>query len=268
MAENTDRGDSRTAPELKTAEPARELAPAELRGTPPLSADELARAASSGGGEELVGQNRAFDAIRMAIGISGPGYNVFVSGLRSREERESVKRLLAERAAAMPTPPDWVYVHNFHSPEAPCAMYLKAGEGSKLRDRMSELVAFIIDQLPKAFRREDFDQERTALREKYNKRAQELFGGLEQRARERGVAVQSTPSGQVLFIPLVEGKMPESPEALQRAMQEKSEAERERLAQVQQELQGELGNILLKQQELMRDLIEDIRGIERAFAAR
>lgn len=268
MAENTDRGDSRTPPELKAAEPAKELAPAELRGTPPLNPDELARAASSGGGEELVGQNRAFDAIRMAIGIGGPGYNVFVSGLRSREERDSVRRLLAEKAATMPTPGDWVYVHNFRAPEAPCAIYLKAGEGPKLRDRMTELINFIIDQLPKAFRREDFDQERSALREKYNKRAQELFGGLEQRARERGFAIQSTPTGQVLFIPLVEGKMPESPEALSRAMQEKSDAERERLAQVQQELQVDLANILLKQQELMRDLIEDIRAIERSFAAR
>jgi predicted ATP-dependent protease len=268
MADNTDRGDSRNPTELQVAAPGRELAPAELRGNPPLEPAELARAAGSGGGVELVGQSRAFDAIRMAMGINGPGYNVFVSGLRSREERDSVRRLLAEKAAAMPTPSDWVYVHNFRSPEAPCAISLPAGQGPELRQRMNELVNFIIDQLPKAFRREDFDQERGSLREKYNKRAQELFGGLEQRARERGFAIQSAPTGQVLFIPLVEGKMPESPEALQRAMQEKSEAERERLSQVQQELQGELANILLKQQELMRDLIEDIRAIERSFAAR
>ena len=86
-------------------------------------------------------------------------------------------KLLAEKAASMPTPGDWVYVHNFRTPEAPCALYLKPGNGRKLRDRMNQLVESIIEQLPKAFRREDFDQERSALREKYNKRAQELFGG-------------------------------------------------------------------------------------------
>ena len=272
MPENT-AGDSRNPPEAKAAElkpaplPA-ELAPAELRGAPPLTSDELLAASKNGDGEELLGQGRAFDAIRMATGIGGPGYNVFVSGVRSREERESVMKLLAEKAASMPTPGDWVYVHNFRAPEAPCALYLKPGEGPKLRERMNELIASIIEQLPKAFRREDFDQERSALREKYNKRAQELFGGLEQKAREKGFAIQTTPNGQVIFLPLVEGKLPESPEALSKAMQERPDAEREQLGKAQGELQEEFGSVILKQQELMRELIEDIRTIERSFAAR
>ncbi|HVN27306.1 MAG TPA: AAA family ATPase, partial [Candidatus Binataceae bacterium] len=273
MPENADHAESRTSPETqtvapKTASPAPELSAAELRGAPPLTPQELLVASKNGAGEELLGQGRAFDAIRMAIGIGGPGYNVFIVGVRSREEREAVMKLLAEKAATMSTPGDWVYVHNFRAPDAPCALYLKPGAGPRLRDGMNDLIHSIIDQLPKAFRREDFDQERTALREKYNKRAQELFGGLEQKAREKGLAIQTTQSGQLIFIPLIEGKMPESPEELNRAMQEKSDAERERLAKAQVELQEEFGSVILKQQELMRDLIEDIRSIERAFAAR
>src|SRR5271166_1136442 len=272
MPENT-AGDSRNPPEAKPVEPKPaskpvELTPAELRGAPPLTSDELVAASKTGPGEELLGQGRAFNAIRMAIGIGGPGYNVFISGVRSREERESVMKLLAQKAATMPTPGDWVYVHNFRTPEAPCALYLKPGEGPRLRDAMKGLIESIIEQLPKAFRREDFDQERTALREKYNKRAQELLGGLEQKAREKGFAIQTTQGGQVIFLPLIEGKMPESPEALNKSMQEKNDEERERLGKLQVELQEEFGSVVLKQQELMRDLIEDIRAIERAFAAR
>ncbi len=226
------------------------------------------RAASSDGDLELFGQSRALDAIRLAIGIDAAGYNVFVSGLRSRHERESVLRLLSEKAATMPTPGDWVYVNNFRNPESPVAIYLQPGQGVELRARMTELIGFVLEQLPKAFRREDFDQERAALRDKYNKRAQELFGNLETRARERGFAIQSTPTGQVIFIPLIDGKMPESPEALGKAMAAKTDAEREQLAKVQGELQDELGTLMLRQQEMMRELIDDIRAIERAFAAR
>src|SRR5579871_6509655 len=123
MPEHADHGDLRNQPgpnvaEPKAAEPKPasqpvELPPSELRGAPPLTSDELVVASKSGSGEELLGQGRAFNAIRMAIGIGGPGYNVFVSGVRSREERESVMKLLAEKAATMPTPGDWVYVHNF-----------------------------------------------------------------------------------------------------------------------------------------------------------
>jgi ATP-dependent Lon protease len=248
--------------------PPAELDASELKGQAPLDAVSLERAASSDGDLELFGQSRALDAIRLAIGIDAAGYNVFVSGLRSRHERESVLRLLSEKAATMPTPGDWVYVNNFRNPESPVAIYLQPGQGVELRARMKELISLVLEQLPKAFRREDFDQERAALRDKYNKRGQELFGNLETRARERGFAIQSAPTGQVIFIPLIDGKMPESPEALGKAMAAKTDAEREQLGKVQGELQDEFGTLMLRQQEMMRELIDDIRAIERAFAAR
>ena len=66
----------------------------------------------------------------------------------------------------------------------------------------------------------------------------------------------------------IEGKIPESPEVLQKAMAQKTDAEREQLAKNQQQLQDELATLMLKQQELMRELVDDIRAIERSFAAR
>ena len=252
---------------LQVAAPPVELRADELRGHSPLGPDELVKAARDGA-HELLGQQRALDAVRMAIGIGAPGYNVFVSRVRSRRERESIVRILQQRAAAMPTPGDWVYVNNFKSPESPTAIYLRGGQGAELRDGMRDLVSFLIEQLPKAFRREDFDQERKALREKYNRRAQELFTQLETAARQRGFAIQATPTGQVLFIPLIDGKAPESPEDLNRKMKELSEQERERLGKEQAELADLFATMSGHQQELMRELIAEIRQIERTFAAR
>jgi len=253
---------------LKAAAPPGELKAAELSGKLPVSNDELAQFAATGDDTQLLGQERALDAIRLATGIDAPGYNVFATGLRSRAERDPILRLLEAKAATMPTPGDWVYVNNFRSPETPTGIYLPPGQGVELRRRMRELIDFIVDQLPKAFRREDFDSERSALRDKYNRRAQELHSKFEALARERGFAIQSTPSGQPIFVPLIEGKLPESPEELARKMNEMPEAERERLAKVQSELQVELGKLVVNQQELMRDLMGDIRAIERSFAAR
>jgi predicted ATP-dependent protease len=261
-------GGATARPSLSAAPPAVGLSASELRAQSPLSADELLRAASGADARELLGQKRALDAVRMAIGIGAPGYNVFVSRLRTRRERESIIRLLNERAAAMPTPGDWVYVNNFRSPESPTAIYLRGGQGAELREGMRDLVTFVIEQLPKAFRREDFDQERKALREKYNQRAQELIGQLEASARQRGFAIQGTPTGQLIFIPLIGGKMPESPDELARKMQELSEEQRTQLAKDQAELSDQFLTLTVRQQELMRELIDEIRQIERAFAAR
>jgi len=250
------------------APPYPELNTSELRCVCPLTAEELLQMSASSDGDELLGQARAVDAVRLAIGIDGPGYNVFVTGLRSRNERATILHLLEERATRMPTPGDWVYVNNFRSPEAPVAIYLTAGQGKLLHQRMQELINYVREQLPKAFRREDFDHERAALREKYNRRAQELFGNFETRARERGFALQSTSGGQIMFIPLIRGKVPDSPEELQREMQAMPEEERELLAKAQAELQSELASIMMRQQALMQELVADIRAIERSFAAR
>src|SRR5215472_8331482 len=175
-----------SASNLQPAAPSVELQASELRGLAPLAPDELERAAAVTSNEELLGQQRALDAVRLAIGIQAPGYNVFATGVRGSTEREAILRLLREKAASMPTPGDWVYVNNFQSQEAPIAIYLKPGQGRDLRDRMTELVNYVREQLPKAFRQEDFDQERNPLRDKYNTIAQELFSKLEARAREKG----------------------------------------------------------------------------------
>ncbi|HKD67770.1 MAG TPA: ATP-binding protein [Candidatus Binataceae bacterium] len=257
-----------SASNLQPAAPSVELQASELRGLAPLAPDELERAAAVTSNEELLGQQRALDAVRLAIGIQAPGYNVFATGVRGSTEREAILRLLREKAASMPTPGDWVYVNNFQSQEAPIAIYLKPGQGRDLRDRMTELVNYVREQLPKAFRQEDFDQERNTLRDKYNKLAQDLFTRLEERAKEKGFAINAAPNGQLIFIPLFEGKVPESPEVLQREMNKLTDEQRNELGKRQGELQEEFLSVVRRQQEIMQELVKDIRAIERSFAGR
>ena len=132
MAEGDDKKPA-PAPQERAPEPAPppvELRAEELRGHSPLGPDELVKAARDGA-HELLGQQRVLDAIRLAIGIGAPGYNVFVS--RRAAHGASANRscvCCAETAATMPTPGDWVYVNNFQSPEAPVAIYLKPGQGA------------------------------------------------------------------------------------------------------------------------------------------
>src|ERR1700691_6303359 len=104
-------GNAPPADALKPAPVPVELKAAELRAASPLGPDELIRMAHEAADGHLLGQARALDAIRLAINIDAPGYNIFVSGLRTREERDSILRLVAERAALMPTPGDWIYVN-------------------------------------------------------------------------------------------------------------------------------------------------------------
>jgi predicted ATP-dependent protease len=252
----------------RPAEPLAELTARELVPQLPVDASELERLARAGEDAELFGQQRAIEAIKLATGIDAAGYNLYVCGLRTKAERELVMRLLRAQAEAMPVPGDWIYVNNFRNPQTPVAIYLKAGQGRELREHMAELVNYVRTQLPKAFRQEDFEQERVTLREKYNQRVHELFGRLEAKARELGFAIHSAPGGQIIFLPLFDGKPPESPEDLTLKMNALSEEERSRLTQAQSELQQETADLVRRQQEMMRDLFKDIQEVERKVAGR
>jgi predicted ATP-dependent protease len=247
-------------PVKKSPNRARELSAKELHfasrlAVPFTSTRELS------GAKEFIGQERALAALELALGVGGNGYNIFVSGLTGADKLETLRRWIAGRAASNATPGDWVYVHNFKQPDAPRAIYLKPGEGKRLREMMHELVKTLREELPKAFRQEAFDKEKSSLTEKYNNRAQELNAQLAALARERGFQVQVSSRGHVYFVPIVDGKPLQRPQDFAALPDE----ERREVERRQQELSAEMERMARKQQELMREMEADIRTIEQRF---
>lgn len=211
-------------------------------------------------GHDFIGQERARAALELGLGIASSGFNIFVSGITGVEKLETLRDWISARVAQAPTPGDWVYVHNFARPDAPRALHLAAGQGSRLKSFMNELVKTLREELPKAFRQEAFDKEKAQLREKYAAKAQEVTAALEARAREKGFLLQLRPEG-IMLIPLVNGKPVESQEEFARL----SEEEQRTIEKNQRELAQEIAAFPGKQQEIMRDMSEDIRQIEKRF---
>jgi LonC protease-like protein len=129
-----------------------------------------------------------------------------------------------------------VYVHNFKQPDAPRAIYLKPGEGKQLRQMMEDLVKTLREELPKAFRQEAFDKEKSSLTERYNNRAQELNAQFATLARERGFELQTSSRGHIYFVPIIDGKPVQRPQDFA-ALPEKEQRDLERR---QQELSVEM----------------------------
>ena len=238
----------------------RELSVEELRFSTKIDR-KFASTRELSGTKEFFGQERALAALELGLGVSGSGYNIFVSGLTGAEKLETLRDWLAQHAAKAPTPGDWVYVHNFEHPDAPRAIYLRPGQGNQLRQMMQDLVKTLREELPKAFRQEAFDKEKSLLTEKYNARAQELHAQLAALARERGFQVQVGSRGNIYFIPIVDGKPLQRPQDFANL----SEPERQEVERRQQELSVEMERLTRKQQEIMREMEEDIRAVERRF---
>lgn len=211
----------------------------------------------------LVGQPRALRAFELGLGLKQPGYHIFLSGVPGTGKMEIVRRTLSERAKQEPCPNDWVYVNNFDEPDQPLAISLKASHGVQLKRDMSNLISRLIDELPKAFQREDFDQEKERLRQQYKKQGEAIFDELATMAKKRGVTLQLMPDGEVVFIPLKDGKpIP------QEEFTNLPEAERLLIGKNQEDLLEAAEKIADRQAEVSRQLNTEVRQVERAFATK
>jgi predicted ATP-dependent protease len=183
----------------------------------------------------IIGQERAEEAVRSAIGIRRYGYNLYALGTSGMGKHGFVRAFLETRALAEPVPADWCYVHNFADARRPHALRLPPGRGPQLREEVRRLVEELHADIPAAFETDDYRGRRKRLENRFTGQNEAAFAGVEEKARARGLAILKTPNG-VAFAPVRGGEVIE-PEAFQKLPAPEQEAFRADVAHVQAELQ-------------------------------
>jgi lon-related putative ATP-dependent protease len=172
----------------------------------PLATQQLRRRADLSGvlfdtteqidpAEGLIGQERALEALRLGSGIGATGFNLFVIGLPEAGLERAVQALLGPKAAKMPAPSDWAYVHNFLAPRRPRVLKLPPGRAPQLRKAIGDLIADLEVALPAAFDGQDFDARRSALVEVFRKKQEDAFSALSEEAAAASATIVRTPVG-------------------------------------------------------------------------
>ena len=180
----------------------------------PLSPEQLYRAfdpatlpfettADLPDGQEIIGQQRAIDAIRFGIGIRHQGYNLFALGPNGTGRQTTVNRFLQQRALAEPVPDDWCYVYNFAEPYRPRALRLPPGKAVTLRDDMKKLVEELTSVLAGVFAGEEYQLQKHTLEEELRGLQMEALEKLREEAKSHSIALIQTPGG-FAFAPLKE----------------------------------------------------------------
>ena len=251
-----------TAPPPRPAAPPRELAADEVAFSVPASELAFQTTAELESTSDWVGQERALAALEMGLRIDHLGYNIYVCGLGGTQREQTLAGLLGRLTREVERPGDRVLVQNFQNRDRPRAFYLPAGLGKQLRRDMLELVQDLKRLLPETFRKETFEEEKEQLAERYGHEGEEIARALQQRAAEKGFALQPLPQGGVVFIPLKDGK-PMEPEELQRL----GEEDQKRLRQAEREVARDMKAMLRRQQALGRRLAREVKDAERRVAA-
>ncbi len=183
--------------------------------------------------DEIVGQDRAVEAVAFGIGIRQPGYNLYAMGPEGIGKYSLVRQYLLGRARGEPVPDDWCYVHDFADPRRPRALRLGAGEGRRFKDRIGTLDRELRAAIPAAFESEEYRNRRQAIESALKERRDAALLDFERRAAGRGVALLRTPVG-VGLAALRDGKVLDRDEAAKLPADE-----RERLAKATAELEDE-----------------------------
>jgi hypothetical protein len=212
--------------------------------------------------DKVIGQDRALRALDFGLAVRHRGYNVFVCGMRGAGSKDLLRSLLQEHARREPSPDDWVYLYNFDEPDRPLALRLPSEHGIRLRAALEEIIERLRRDLPAALKAKDFEAERDRLGTEYSKRSEDQFNEVVEHARRLNMGVRALPQGVVVF-PLKDGRPMEPPE-----IKQLSESERAEILRHQAELEEAVGELAAKQQEMSRQLRQEVEEIVRTFARR
>ncbi len=171
---------------------------------------------------EIVGQERAVDAVAFGIDIQRPGYNLYVMGEPGSGRHSVVRRLLEAKATEGEIPSDWCYINNFAEANKPRMLQVPAGRGGQLKRDMQEFVAELPKAIAAAFDSDEYRARIEAINEAFKEREEKALRELGQTSSEQGIALLRTPHG-FAFAPMKdeEAMAPDVFEALPDAEKER-----------------------------------------------
>lgn len=218
----------------------------------------------------VIGQDRAREALLLGLNVRAMGYNIFTTGEVGGGRSTTVRRMLAETDLGEDPPQDLVFVHDFHNPDQPHKLSFSAGRGSEFHTAMEELIEGLLRDLPKIFDSELYQRQRTAIIDTASQEQKKAFRDFEQRLGGEGFAmvqVQIGPLTRPSIVPVHEGKPVDIDELTVlveqgKYAQEELDAIRSRLS----ELRGELEVLGKKVRRMDRDLRRHLAGMDRQFA--
>jgi len=209
---------------------------------------------------DIVGQERALQAIDFGTSIDSFGYNLFVMGPPGSGRTTAVTTIVRRKAAQMPAPSDWCYVHNFKDSNVPRALELPAGVGPQFRTDMEELVREVARRLERAFEGEAYRRERGRLAEELRTAQRTEFQQLEELARKQNFAVQQV--GQMFgIVPVVDGE-PLTPEKYEQL----DEAHRQRIDDEGQKLREAVGEAMRRLRTTEKQVRSRVEELDRRVA--
>lgn len=192
--------------------------------------------------EQVLGQERASDAIKFGMGMKENGYHIFIAGPPKTGLTYIARTYLEEQAKKEPTPPDWCYVSNFKEPDKPKCLKFSAGRGKEFKKDMREFINTLQTKIPEVFDSDDYRAKDGEVHQALERRRRKIIDELSNLAKKEKFILQVSQVGMVI-IPATEEGQPMSQEDLAQLSDEEKKVLREKSDELQKKMKKAVGKI-------------------------
>ncbi|MBO5997619.1 MAG: AAA family ATPase [Alphaproteobacteria bacterium] len=217
---------------------------------------------------EVIGQEKAIDAILFAMNMPDDGYNVFCLGSEGNGKKSLALQLLKKEALNRKAPDDWCYVNNFDFSHKPKAIRLPAGRGKNFVKDIEKFISESLNILPGIFEDNNYNKQVHMIQERFKNQRDEYFASLQDIAKgKKNVAILRMPTGLVVA-PTYNGEVltPETFDKLPKAtrkrvldqMSETQERLKDAIKEVPKWEKEEKEQINLLNQQMTRDAVQGL----------
>jgi lon-related putative ATP-dependent protease len=184
----------------------------------------------------IIGQQRAGEALRFGIGMTSPGYNLFVTGAHGMGKYTMVRQFLEQHAVTQPAPREWLYVHNFDQGHKPRALSLAPATAETLVTAIRQLIQELETALKREFNGESYRNQIQTIESLQQQREDLAFAELAQQAAAQQIKLLRNDEG-IAFVPMDNDREPLTPAAWAALAHDDRHKIEEKIAHLQQQLQ-------------------------------
>lgn len=150
--------------------------------------------------DEIVGQERAKQAVEFAMSIKDKGYNIYAVGQNGLGKRTMVMRYLNHHWNPNDEIYDWCYISNFAESRQPKVLRLPAGLGQTYRKDIENLMLHLCKTMPVAFDSEIYHSRSDAIEGVFKDQQESGLEQLGAEAEKHNLRLSVTTAGDYQFI--------------------------------------------------------------------
>ncbi len=149
----------------------------------------------------LIGQERAVNAIEFGLRMNQHGYNIFVAGNSGTSRHSYTNMLINEIKKNKMNIRDWIYVYNFKNANEPIALSFKQGIGKLFKKDIEDILDKVKIEIPKIFSSKEYEYHNRLLMSELESNIQEVIDKLNKIAYPKGFKFEVTERG-LISIPI------------------------------------------------------------------